>query len=473
MPTAAAIYCRISDDRDGSAAGVKRQQADCLALAERRGWPVAEVFVDNDASAYNGKPRPEYRRMLEGLKRGEVDAVVVWHLDRLHRRPAELEEFFEVCDAAGVKALASVTGDVDLSTHDGRFMARILGAVARKESDDKSRRTRRKHQELAEAGAAVGGGRPFGFNRDGVTLTIKKDEALLIRYAVDRILAGDSIRSIAADWNAVGMKSTRGNPWTQSSVRRVLMSHRIAGNRSMGVDGPVVARGCFPAIVDEATHTRARAVLADPQRVTGGFGPRQNLLTGFLECSKCGGRMIARRGRNRRRTYYCASGPQRFGCGGTRVVAEPVEELVVRAVFKRLDSPALAAALRETPEYDDGLEEQIAGDTAAMEQLARDHYVDRLIGRAEFMAARSALEARLEAATRRRQRERGMNALAGFEPGSGSGALSARWDGLSLDRKRAVIGALLDRVVVGPGRPGRSSFDETRVHPPFGPVWKV
>ncbi len=470
MPKAAAVYCRISDDRDGSAAGVTRQQADCLALAERRAWPVAEVFVDNDASAYNGKPRPAYRRMLEGLKRGELDAVVVWHLDRLHRRPAELEEFFEVCDAAGVKHMASVTGDVDLSTHDGRFMARILGAVARKESDDKSRRTRWKHQELAEAGAAVGGGRPFGFNRDGVTLTVRKDEALLIRYAVERILAGDSIRSIAADWNAVGMKTTKGNAWTQSGLRRVLMAHRIAGNRSMGFDGPVVARGCFPAIVDEAAHARMRAVLADPQRTTGGFGPRQNLLTGFLECSKCGARLISRRGRNRTRTYYCASGPQKFGCGGTRVVADPVEELIVRAVFARLDSPAAAAALRETPERDDTLDDQIAQDTAALEQLARDHYVDRNIGRAEFMAARAPLEARLEAATRRRQRERGMNALAGFE--SGSGALGTRWDELSLDRKRAIIGALIDRIVVGPGRPGWS-FDEGRLAPPFGPVWKV
>ena len=85
--TRAAIYCRISDDREGGALGVKRQEDDCRALAERRGWPVAEVFVDNDVSAYNGHVRPAYRRMLDAMKAGEVDAVVVWHLDRLHRHP--------------------------------------------------------------------------------------------------------------------------------------------------------------------------------------------------------------------------------------------------------------------------------------------------------------------------------------------------------------------------------------------------
>jgi len=89
----------------------------------------------------------------------EADGTVVWHLDRLHRHPKELEEFFEVCDAAKVKDLATVQGDIDLSTDDGRFHARIMGAVARKASDDQSRRVRRKHLELAESGRFHGGHR--------------------------------------------------------------------------------------------------------------------------------------------------------------------------------------------------------------------------------------------------------------------------------------------------------------------------
>ena len=78
---------------------MKRQIADCQVFAAGRGWPVAEVYVDDDRSAYSGKARPEYRRMLADIADGAIDAVVVWHLDRLHRQPRELEEFFEVCDA--------------------------------------------------------------------------------------------------------------------------------------------------------------------------------------------------------------------------------------------------------------------------------------------------------------------------------------------------------------------------------------
>src|SRR6266581_5138919 len=140
-------------------------------LAHPKRWTVIERYVDDDVSAWSGRPRTEYRRLLDDIRSGFLDAVLVWHLDRLHRQPRELEEFFEVVDAAGLSRLASVTGDVDLATDDGRFMARILGAVARKESDDKSRRIRRKHEEMALAGRPGGGGsRPFGYRADRRTV---------------------------------------------------------------------------------------------------------------------------------------------------------------------------------------------------------------------------------------------------------------------------------------------------------------
>src|SRR4051812_25184649 len=101
MDKRAAIYARISHDGTGDAAGVQRQEADCAALAAARGWDVVGVYVDNDVSAYSGKPRPEYRRLLGDLRAGLVDVVVAWHPDRLHRRPVDLEEFIDVLEVVG------------------------------------------------------------------------------------------------------------------------------------------------------------------------------------------------------------------------------------------------------------------------------------------------------------------------------------------------------------------------------------
>jgi site-specific DNA recombinase len=90
---AAAIYARISLDQDGTALGVARQVQDCRGLAKSLGWVVAEEYVDNDLSAFFGKRRPGYEAMMAGLRDGIRDAVVVYHADRLTRRPIELEQF--------------------------------------------------------------------------------------------------------------------------------------------------------------------------------------------------------------------------------------------------------------------------------------------------------------------------------------------------------------------------------------------
>ncbi|MGB2918439.1 MAG: recombinase family protein, partial [Candidatus Microthrix parvicella] len=74
----AAVYARISSD-DGSALGVSRQVEDCRKLADGLGWEVAEEYIDNDVSAFSGKRRPAYERMLADLVDGFRDAVLVYH----------------------------------------------------------------------------------------------------------------------------------------------------------------------------------------------------------------------------------------------------------------------------------------------------------------------------------------------------------------------------------------------------------
>ncbi|GAA4641947.1 recombinase family protein [Gordonia humi] len=86
----AIIYARISQDREGAGLGVDRQTEDARDLAERLGWRVLRVEADNDISAYSGKPRPGYERMLAAIESGEANAVIAWHADRLHRRTIEL-----------------------------------------------------------------------------------------------------------------------------------------------------------------------------------------------------------------------------------------------------------------------------------------------------------------------------------------------------------------------------------------------
>jgi site-specific DNA recombinase len=137
---AADIYARISSDPARTGLGVQRQLEDCRALAARLGWSVVDEYVDNDVSAYFRKRRPDYERMLVDLQERRRDALIAYHVDRLYRKPIELERLLEV--AAPARALIRfVTGhDLDLSNSNGLMVIRMLVAVAANESATKSRR---------------------------------------------------------------------------------------------------------------------------------------------------------------------------------------------------------------------------------------------------------------------------------------------------------------------------------------------
>jgi site-specific DNA recombinase len=460
----AGIYARISSDREGDGLGVARQVEDCERLAERKGWRIIERYVDDDVSAYGGTRRPEYARMLDDLHSGVIDGVVVWHLDRLHRQPKELEEFFDVCKAARVDRLASVTGDIDLADHDGQFMARILGAVAKKESDDKSRRIRRKHEELAERGKRSGGGsRAYGFERDGVT--VRESEAVIVRECARRFLAGESIRSICSDLNERGVPAASGGPWSPQTLRRMLGSGRISGQREHKRE--IITAAEWPAIIDPAQTAQIRARLADPDRRTN-KSARRYLLTGLLRCGHCGEPLVARPRSGGLRRYACAKGPGFSGCGRTYINAPDVEAFVVEMILFRLDSPELAAAASSRGGEPEAERWQAEIDAARrqLEELATA-YGEQQITMAEVIAARKPIEARLSAARRQLGKLSRTAALDGYL--GNADALRDAWAGLDLSRQRAIVAALLDRVEVGPGRRGYNRFDESRLRP----VWRV
>jgi site-specific DNA recombinase len=462
---AAAVYARISSDPDGLAAGVSRQIEDCRAFAERRCWPVADVYVDNDTSAYSGKRRPEYERLLSDLGAGIRDAVIVYHLDRLHRRPRELEDFLDLCDRSGIRDLACVTGEIDLGTHDGRFQARILGAVARKESDDKSRRLIRKHLELAKNGKVSGGGtRPYGYAKDRVTVI--PEEAAIIREMAERLLAGDSLRSIAASLNDRAVPTVTQRDWTTHSVRQLLYSARVSGQRERL--GEIISKAVWPAIITTAHTTRIRALLNDPDRRTNRVA-RKYLLAGLLRCGKCGTTMVSRPRSDGRGRYVCSRDPGRNGCGRTFILADEVDAFIADAVMHRLDTPRLVASMRRRANDDPAVASLIGAldrDQEQLDELATS-YGNKEISHREWLAARAPVQARIKTTNATLNRGQRTTALAGVldHPDGVAGAYEA----LPLARQQAIIKAVLDHVDIGPADHGRNRFDPLRI----SPVWRV
>jgi site-specific DNA recombinase len=462
MTTRALIYARLSQDRNGESTSTTRQVADCESWAAARGWEVVGRYVDADLSAFRDVARPEYERMLGAVADGETDVILSWKLDRLLRRPRELERLLHLCETSGAR-IATLQDGIDTSTNFGEVMPRMLSIFAEMESKNISIRQRSKAAEIAKAGRHHGGGtRPFGLSADWRRTRPK--EAAIIHEAAARILAGEPLRSVAMDLNRRSIPTSTGGQWRAETLRQTLVSPRVAGLRTH--HGVVVGSGGYPAILDEDTYRRLEATV---RHRNGSRGPqgRKYLLSGFLRCHACNRPMYGHRNADGRLTYICA--PQPRGCGRTKIGAEPVDELVRDRVLDYLDTPALAAALEAHERKSAGTIDldALRRDESALEELARDYYADHIIGKAEYLAARDTLQRRIEAAQRKLSRSNGSGTLHGL---AGTGvALREVWEHEPLDWRRTIIGAVLESITIGPARRGYNRFDPTRVGEP---VWR-
>jgi site-specific DNA recombinase len=135
------LYLRISTDKSGDGLGIERQREDCRKLAHQRGWTVVREIVENNTSATIG-PRPGFEQLLRLMQSRQIDAVIVWHVDRLLRKMTDLERVIELVETTGVR-LVTVSGDISLDTDMGRMVGRIMASVARAEVERKSARQRR------------------------------------------------------------------------------------------------------------------------------------------------------------------------------------------------------------------------------------------------------------------------------------------------------------------------------------------
>lgn len=427
----AAVYLRQSLDRSGEGLAVARQREDCLRLCSDRGWEPVE-YEDNDTSASTGV-RPAYQRMLGDIESGSIKAVVSWDLDRLHRRPIELEHFMELADQKRL-ALATVTGDVDLSTDNGRLFARIKGAVARAEVERKSARQKRAARQSAESGRGWGGRRAFGYDQDDLPM---EPEAALLRTAYTAVLSGLSLHAIASEWNRNNILTTAGNKWSGSTVRQTLVNPRNAGWRSYR--GEIVADAEWVPIVSQDIWHGVVGILNTPNRRIGS-NVRKRLLTGILICGRCEHPMrsgVAHSGGNP--IYVCKN------CLRNSRRLAPVDELIIKLTTAFLASPEARELLVDrTCDNADELREEEVALIGRQNQLAIDYAEGDLTAR-EVKIAREMYETRLADL---RDQLTDINSAV-FDGLIGTGF---DWNSLHLDRQRSVIRRLFIPTLLPAGR---------------------
>lgn len=478
--TRAAIYVRISRDLDGTGLGVARQRKDCEALAKRLGWSVVEVYDDNDTSATNGKPRPGYERMMRDAGAGRLDAVLVWDVDRLTRTPRELEDVIDHAGRLGLK-LASVGGDIDLGTEQGRMLARMKGTVARYEVEQASRRIKAKHKELAAAGQHVGP-RPFGWDfAEDRRLVVNHAEAEVVRECVRRVLRGEGLWRIRNDLNERGIRTSTGGEWQTQTLRRMLLRWRNAGVRTH--KGQEAGPGQWQALIARETHERVISILTDPRRRANNRGTAvKYLLTGIARCGVCersvvgtnaftyevngyrrkGEETAPRKVRHYPHAYKCPH----TGCMKVQRRMADVDELVEQVVVGLLERDGVRV-LGGDPSVAEEARTRI-GALEAKLALAADHFAADEWTAEQVQRVNAKLRPELEAERARLRRSMPAESLEEFAGASASAA----WAHAGVETRRRILSVLgdaigmrivLDRVGSGNG----ASFDPRSVRIEF------
>lgn len=472
----AAIYARLSRDDSGEELGVTRQRDDCRKLIRSREWTAAGEHVDNDISASGKRRRPGFEALLVAIEAGDVGAVVAWDLSRLTRNARDTLRLLELGEKRGLTVALVRGSDMDLGTPAGRLAATILAGVARHEIDQKSDRQRRAAQQAAEDGKWIGGRRAFGYEADGVT--IREDEAAVLRQAFADVLAGRGLGPVAAEMGAAGFVTPQltrqGAPskWTAQTLRPVLLNPRYCGLRTRVTAemlermnptkarlNAIVGPAQWPPLVSEEAWRGVVARLTHPDRRT---APKsgQALLTGVALCGVCGGLIHGGRQNKHRgswKTYRCREAP------GRHVIRkqEPVDDYVDLVMMEVLATPE-AQELLLPPDNSPAAAElhtQIQSARHRLRGLAPAFAADPDADPRDLAAATGALRRKIAGMEEELEK---LTRGTAFGPFAGGRDPIEVWASLATDQRRIVIDALATVVLMPPGR-GRRNFDPSTV----------
>lgn len=498
-PRKAAIYLRISQDREMDGLAIERQREDCLALVREEGWEVVETYVDQSISATDAsKVRPAYDRMVRDYEAGHFTAIVCYDLDRLTRQPRQLEDWIDAATRRGLK-LKSVAGDVDLTEEVGLFSAGIKVQIARAEVMRKSKRQSAAQRQRAKQGRAPKGVRPLGYTVQGDVID---DEAAAVRAiyaAFGRTERPESLRSLARALSGQGQvegivprpkhfhtlsveraaarveegleprEIVPDGPWSPSTVLGILRNPRYAGYstytpKEYQADGgrrrswkaqivrdeagdPV--RGKWTPIVEEETWWQVQAKLDDEQRVTNtrGSTKRIHLGSGLYRCCVCGGKVTgAPRG------YRCAGHVMRTGPAIDSFVTD-----VIAARLSQPDALRKVVAAEESPQTA-GISAAISEQRARILRAERDYDAEVIEGR-DLKRIRDAAETRINEL----EAQRLMSGRAGgLIPVLNTDNPAQSFRDASLDVRREVIDILATVTLLSQPK-GRKGFDPASV----------
>jgi site-specific DNA recombinase len=337
----AAIYARLSFTTEESVS-IARQLTAGRQYAAARGMELVLEAVDDGISATRKAPedRPGWQQILAAAD--DLDAVIIWKVDRLARRVLDFLNADKALQEHGA-GIVCVEDPIDMTSPQGRAFAVMLAVFGELEAASISARSTAARSHMIANGRTVGGRRPWPYEAVPATSGVGvewrpiPERADAIRWAAEEMIAGrTSLRGICREWERRGLRPSGKSPhWPRTSVARILRNPVLAGATVhhdevvRNLDGTlrvspervILELSTFLELQDALEE---RSVVRDPitNRVP-------TMLGDLVVCGSCKQRMFQNR-TSRPTPYYLCSNDQ---CEKHAAVSLSIIEPVVERVF--------------------------------------------------------------------------------------------------------------------------------------------
>lgn len=341
----AVIYARYSSDSQREAS-IEDQLRECHSWADAHGYTVIEEYCDRAMTGRNDD-RPAFQRMIADADKGGFVAVITYQTSRFARNRYDAAVYKYRLKKAGVTIHYAKTNIPD--GPEGIILEALMEGMDEYYSANLSVNIRRGQDGNAMKGLVAGGTRPFG-------LMITPDHT----YAPDPLTAPHVLRAfqmideglmqkdVIEYFNSAGLKTTKGNPFTKSSMATLLTNRKYIGEYRYR---DIVLPDTITPIVPEDLFERVQLRLAENQHAKGGHARAMVdfLLTGKLRCGHCGSPMVGDSGtsRNGKTHYYysCACRKRGDDCDKKSNRRRPLEIAIVSETVRHVLQPDIIAAI--------------------------------------------------------------------------------------------------------------------------------
>ena len=348
-PTPAALYARVSGDRQDVDLSVSAQLRALRDYAEKNGYAVVSEYVD-EAESGRIADRPQFRKMLDAAERSDAPfrEILVWKFSRFTRRREHAVVFKSMLRRRGVRVV-SITEHADDSPT-GKLMEAIIESVDEFYSENLAQEVMRGLRESASRGFWVAPVPPHGYRKvevqDGASkrqkLELNPPADAVMRRIFEMALYGESVLDIARTLNREGIPTARAKRWNKTTIHAMLTNEAYTGTLIWGATakdglGAVRVEGAFPAIVSREEFQEVGRMLQAkaPARVHPRRAASRYLLSGLVKCQTCRRALTAAEAKSGRYTYYVCQSLIKRGrgsCETPRLNAKRFERLIIEQI---------------------------------------------------------------------------------------------------------------------------------------------